>query len=143
MNAYGGYYFEELRPDMTASFAKTISDADLVLFAGVSGDVNPVHMDDTFAAGTRFGRRIAHGFLTGSLISTVAGTRLPGPGCIYLSQNLSFRAPVHPGDTVTARVTVLEVIPGRNRVRLDTRCTVGERTVVDGEALLWVPSRPA
>ena len=137
----GGSFIEDLSVGMTAIYAKTITDADIVLFAGVSGDTNPVHINDDFARHTRFQSRIAHGMLTASLISTVLGTRLPGPGCLYLSQNLKFLAPVHIGDTVVARVTVAEMGPGRNRARMATVCTVGATRVVEGEAMVWVPSR--
>jgi 3-hydroxybutyryl-CoA dehydratase len=89
-----GFYLEDLAPDMEASVSKVITDEDVKAFAGLSGDVNPVHLDDEFASGTIFKKRIAHGFLTGALFSTVLGTKLPGPGCIYLSQGLKFRAPV-------------------------------------------------
>ena len=95
-----GYYLEDLELGMTAIYAKTVTEADVVLFAGISGDINPVHLDNEFAKGTMFKGRIAHGMLTASFISTVLGTNLPGPGCIYVSQNLKFRAPVRIGDTV-------------------------------------------
>ncbi len=136
-----GYYFEDLSVGMTDVYTKTITDADIVMFAGVSGDTNPLHLDDEFAKGTRFESRIVHGKLTASLISTVLGTKLPGPGCIYLSQNLRFLAPVRVGDTVTARVTVKELMPEKRRARLETVCTVGDTMVIEGEALVHVPSR--
>ncbi len=126
---------------MTAVYAKTVTEADIVLFAGVSGDTNPVHLDAHFAEQTAFKGRIAHGMLSASFISTVFGTRLPGPGCIYLSQNLKFRAPVKAGETVTARVTVKTVNADNRRVAFDTVCTVGDTVVVDGEALLLVSRR--
>ncbi|MBI1179862.1 MAG: (R)-hydratase [Alphaproteobacteria bacterium] len=128
---------------MSASYAKTVTDADITLFAGVSGDTNPVHIDDEFARETMFKGRIAHGMLSASFISTVFGTRLPGPGCIYLSQSLRFKAPVRPGDTVTARVTVAELKPERRQVRFDCVCLVDGKTVLDGEALILVPARAA
>lgn len=136
-----GYYFEDLAVGMTDVYTKTITDADIVMFAGVSGDTNPLHLDDEFARGTRFETRIVHGKLTASLISTVLGTKLPGPGCIYLSQSLRFLAPVRVGDTVTARVTVRELIHEKRRARLETLCTVGDTTVIEGEALVHVPAR--
>ncbi len=126
---------------MTAVYAKTVTEADIVMFAGISGDTNPVHLDALFADQTAFKGRIAHGMLAASFISTVLGTRLPGPGCIYLSQSLEFRAPVKAGDTVTARVTVKDVNPDNKRVAFDTVCTVGDTVVVDGEALLLVSRR--
>jgi 3-hydroxybutyryl-CoA dehydratase len=120
----------------SAEFAKTITEADVVLFAGITGDFNPVHVDAEAAAASRFGGRIAHGMLSASLISTVLGTRLPGPGAIYLSQSLRFTAPVRIGDTVTARVEVVEVMEKR-RVRLVTTCrTQGGTVVVEGEAVV-------
>jgi len=136
-----GYFLEDIEVGMTAIYAKTITDADIVMFAGISGDTNPVHLDANFADQTVFNGRIAHGMLSASFISTVLGTRLPGPGCIYLSQSLKFRAPVKAGDTVTARVTVKDVNPDNKRITLDTICTVGDSVVVDGEALLMVSRR--
>jgi 3-hydroxybutyryl-CoA dehydratase len=136
-----GYYLEDLEAGMSGVYAKTITDADVVLFAGISGDTNPVHLDAHFADQTAFKGRIAHGMLTASFISTVLGTRLPGPGCIYLSQTLRFMAPVKAGDTVTARVTVVSVDSKTKRVTLETNCTVDERVVISGEALLMVSRR--
>ncbi len=136
-----GYFLEDMEVGMTAVYAKTVTEADIVMFAGVSGDTNPVHLDAHFAEQTAFKGRIAHGMLSASFISTVFGTRLPGPGCIYLSQSLKFRAPVRAGDTVTARVTVKDVNPDKKRVAVDTVCTVGETVVIDGEALLLVSRR--
>ncbi len=143
MQELHGYYVDDLTVGMTAVYAKTLTDADVVLFAGISGDVNPVHLNQEFAAGTRFGGRICHGMLTASFISTVLGTKLPGPGCIYVSQNLRFMAPVRVGETVRARVTVKSVDGERGRVTVDTTCTVGETVVVAGEAELVVPRRTA
>mgnify|MGYP001473453328 CR=1 FL=1 len=136
-----GYFLEDLSVGMTAGFAKTVTDADIVLFAGVSGDTNPVHLDDEYAAGTPFKGRIAHGMLTAAFISAVLGTILPGPGAIYMSQSLRFKAPVRPGDTVRARARVTAIDPQRRRVTLETLCTVGGTTVAEGEALVMVPSR--
>ena len=141
MEEQHGYFLEDLEPGMSKVFAKTVTEADLLLFAGVSGDTNPLHLDEEFARDTMFEGRIAHGMLTASLISTVIGTRLPGPGCIYLSQSLKFKAPVRIGDTVAARATVVEIMPERKRVRLHTTCSVGATVVMDGEALILVPSR--
>jgi 3-hydroxybutyryl-CoA dehydratase len=143
MQELHGYYLEDLRPGMTALYAKTVTDADVVLFAGVSGDVNPVHLNQEFADRTMFRGRIAHGMLTASFISTVIGTKLPGPGCIYVSQNLKFKAPVRVGDTVNARVTVLSVDEARGRIAVETTCTVGNVVVIAGEAVLLVPRRAA
>jgi len=136
--------FEDLQAGQTAEFSKTVTEADVVLFAGVTGDFNPAHVDAVYAAQSSFGGRIAHGMLTASFISTVLAMRLPGPGTIYLSQNLRFLRPVKIGDTVTARVEVAEVIPAKRRVRLLTTCSnqAGER-VIDGEALVLVPRESA
>jgi len=138
-----GYFLEDLTAGMTAVYGKTVTDADIVLFTGVSGDTNPLHLDHAFASRTMFGGPIVHGMLTASLISTVVGTRLPGPGCIYLSQNLRFRAPVRVGDTVKTRATIVEVIAEKRRIRLETVCKVGDTVVLDGEALVMVPTRAA
>lgn len=141
MNPQNGYDVEDLSVGMSAEIAKTITDADLVLFAGVSTDVNAVHMDEEFGKTTMFGGRIAHGMLSAGLISAVLGNRLPGPGCIYMSQSLRFRAPVRPGDTVRAKVTVKEVLADKGRAVLDTVCTVGDTVVIDGEAVLMPTSK--
>jgi 3-hydroxybutyryl-CoA dehydratase len=138
-----GYYIEDLVPGMTALYARTVTDADIVLFAGISGDSNPVHLNHEFAARTMFEGRIAHGMLTASFISTVLGTKLPGPGCVYLSQSLKFKAPVRSGDTVNARVTVLDVMPDKGRVTLLTVCMVANEVVLEGEAQVIVPARAA
>ena len=140
--ALNGYYIEDLAVGMTAVFGKTISEADVTLFAGVSGDTNPLHVNAEYAAASRFEGRVAHGMLTASLISAVIATRLPGAGAIYLSQSLRFTAPVRLGDTVTARATVTGVDGERRRVRLATVCSTAETVVIDGEAEVWVPSRP-
>lgn len=132
---------EDLVVGQSASFSKTVTDADLVLFAGVSGDTNPVHLDQDYAAGTMFKGRIAHGMLAAGFISAALGTKLPGPGAIYVSQALKFKAPVRPGDTVHATVTITEIIADRKRVILSTVCKVGETVVVEGEAVMMVPSR--
>jgi len=137
-----GYYFEDMAVGMTGMVGKTITNADLVMFSGVSGDINPVHLNDAFASETIFEERIAHGMLVASLISTVLGTKLPGPGCIYVSQTLSFKAPVKIGDTVIARVRVSKTIPEKKFVELKTTCMVNEKTVIDGEATVMVPGRP-
>ncbi len=141
MDEKHGYYLEDLSVGMTSIYAKTITDADIVLFAGVSGDTNPVHLDAHFADQTPFKGRIAHGMLSASFISTVLGTRLPGPGCIYLSQSLKFRAPVKAGDTVTARVTIRDIAADKKRIVVDTVCTVDDEVVIDGEAMLMVSRR--
>lgn len=142
MDEQRGYYLEDLEVGMSAVYTKTVTDADLVLFAGVSGDINPMHVDQEYARKTMFQGRIAHGMLTASFISAVLGTKLPGPGCIYLSQNLKFKAPVRPGDTVKAKVTVKAIDQERGRVTVDTVCTVADKPVIEGEAVLIVPRKP-
>jgi 3-hydroxybutyryl-CoA dehydratase len=141
LERYHGYYIEDLAVGMSAFFGKTVTDADIVLFSGVSGDTNPLHLNRDFATGTRFGGPIVHGMLTASFISTVIGTRLPGPGSIYLSQSLRFKAPVRVGDTVQVRATVKEINLERRRVTIETVCVVGDTVVLDGEAQIMVPSR--
>lgn len=136
--ALHGYYLEDLSVGMSASFEKTVTEADIVTFADLSGDTNPVHMDEAFAAATPFKGRIAHGMLGASLISTVFGTRLPGPGCIYVSQDLRFKAPVRIGDTVVASVTVAEIDTAKRRVKFTCDCRVGDTVVIEGEAVLMV-----
>lgn len=133
------YTIETLQPGMSASTAKTVTEADIILFSGVSTDVNPVHIDEAFAATTPFGGRIAHGMLSASFISAVLANKLPGPGTIYLGQTLRFKAPVKPGDTVTATVTVKEVIAAKKRIILDTVCTVNGKVVIEGEATTMLP----
>jgi 3-hydroxybutyryl-CoA dehydratase len=137
-----GYYVEDLSPGMSAVFSKTVTEADLLMFAGVSGDTNPLHLDEDFASRTMFESRIAHGMLTASLVSTVLGTRLPGPGAVYVSQSIRFLAPVRIGDTVIARCQIAEVVADKRRVRMTTVCMVGDKKVLDGEAVLMVPARP-
>jgi 3-hydroxybutyryl-CoA dehydratase len=133
-------YFEDLSVGMTETLAKTIASSDVVGFAQLTGDRNPVHLSEHFAAKTTFGGRVAHGLYTASLISAVLGTRLPGPGAIYISQTLNFRAPVRIGDRVDVTVTVAELIPERQRARLTCVCKVENDIVLDGEALVKVPS---
>jgi 3-hydroxybutyryl-CoA dehydratase len=136
-----GLCLEDLTIGMTARFARTVTEADLVLFAGLSGDSNPVHMDETYARGTVFKGRIAHGMLSAAFVSTAIGTKLPGPGTIYCSQNLRFKAPVRIGDTVEARVTVIDIVLEKRRVSLKTTCSVGDIVVIDGDAEVMVPRR--
>ena len=138
-----GYDFDELREGMSDIYGRTLTDADVVLFAGISGDINPVHLNHEFASGTMFEGRIVHGMLTASLISTVIGTRLPGPGCIYVNQSLKFRAPVRVDDTVVARVTVTKLVPEKRFAELATVCTVGEKVVIEGSATVFLPVRSA
>jgi 3-hydroxybutyryl-CoA dehydratase len=136
-----GYSLEDLSVGMSATYERTVTEADVVKFAQISGDHNPVHLDEAFALQTRFKGRIVHGMLSASFLSTVIASRLPGPGTIYLTQNLSFRAPVRIGDRVEAKVTVIDIVPDRARVMLKTVCRVGETVVIEGDALVMVPVR--
>jgi len=136
-----GYAFEDLTEGMSAAYGRTVTEADIVLFAGISGDTNPVHLNEALAADSMFKGRIAHGMLSAAFISTVFGTKLPGPGCIYLSQTLKFKAPVRAGDTVVARVTVAELFPEKRKALFKTECFVGETVVLTGEAEIMVPKR--
>jgi 3-hydroxybutyryl-CoA dehydratase len=136
-----GYYFEDLSVGMEATYAKTITNDDVAAFAELSGDTNPVHLNDDFAAGTIFKQRIAHGFLTGALFSTILGTKLPGPGCIYLSQSLKFRAPVYIGNEVVARAKITGLDPEKGRATLACDCSVNGKTVLEGEAVMMVDRR--
>src|ERR1041385_7961102 len=124
-------FFEDLSVGMAETLRKTIDSSDVVGFAEVTGDRNPIHLSEHFAAKTQFGKRIAHGLYTASLISAVLGTRLPGPGAIYISQTLNFRAPVRIGDEVEVTVTVAELIPERQRARLTCTCRVADEVVLD------------
>ena len=135
--------YEDLQVGMAEEFTKHVSSSDVVGFAEVSGDRNPIHLSEHFAARTPFKTRIAHGLYTASLISAVLGTRLPGPGAIYLSQTLNFKAPVKIGDDVKVVVTVEELMERGNRARLSCICSVDETVVLEGEALVKVPSRDA
>jgi 3-hydroxybutyryl-CoA dehydratase len=136
-------YFEDLSVGQSAEIARTVGAADIDAFAAVSGDANPVHVDADYAATSLFGERVAHGMRAGAYISAVLGVKLPGPGAIYRTQSLKFRKPVKIGDTVTARVTVKELEARRGLVTLETLCLVGDQTVVEGEAVVVVPRRPA
>src|ERR1700722_8461408 len=135
--------FEDLSVGMTERFAKTVAASDVVGFAAVTGDRNPIHLSEHFAAKTPFRTRIAHGLYTASLISAVLGTRLPGPGAVYISQTLNFRAPVKIGDTVIVTVTVAELVAEKSRARLSCQCEVDGEVVLDGEAWVKVPSENA
>lgn len=140
MNSVQGYDIEDLQPGMSASFAKTVTEADILLYAGVSCDINPAHLNEEYAKTTLFGGRIAHGMLTAGFISAVLANKLPGPGTIYLGQTLKFKAPVRAGDTVTATVTVREVFVEKKRVILDAVCKVGDKVVLEGESTMMCTS---
>jgi 3-hydroxybutyryl-CoA dehydratase len=135
-------YFEDLSVGLTETYSKTVKSSDVVGFAEITGDRNPIHLSEHFAAKTPFKGRIAHGLYTASLISAVIGTRLPGPGAIYVSQTLKFLAPVKIGDTVEAIVEVVELIAQRQRARLSCTCKVGDTVVLEGEAIVKIPLRP-
>jgi len=138
-----GLFLEELSVGQSAQLVRTIGEADIVAFAAVTGDTNPVHLDADYAATTSFGQRIAHGMLSAGYISAVLGTTLPGPGAIYLSQTLKFKRPVRIGDEVTARVTITGIDPAKAQVTLATVCLVRNKTVLDGEAVVVVPRQAA
>jgi 3-hydroxybutyryl-CoA dehydratase len=135
-------YFEDLSVGMRESYSKVVKASDVVGFAEISGDRNPIHLSEHFAAKTPFGGRIAHGLYTASLISAVIGTRLPGPGAIYISQTLRFLAPVRIGDTVEASVEIVELTEKGRRGKLRCECRVGDTVVLEGEAEVKVPARP-
>ena len=137
------YYFEDLELGMEASVVKTVTAADTLAFAEITGDWNPVHLDREYAAKTVFREPIAHGMLTAGYISAVFGSQMPGPGAIYVSQTLNFRAPVKIGDHVLAKVRVVELYPTKRRVRFDCVCVVDGKVVLEGEAVLMVAARPA
>ncbi len=136
------YYIDDLKPGMSESFEKTVTERDVELFGEVSGDMNPVHFDEEFARKTIFRGRIAHGVLCLSYMSTVLGMKMPGPGTIFMSASARFKAPVRIGDTVVTTCTVKEVVPEKRRVLFDCVCKVGDNTVVEGEALVMAPARP-
>ena len=140
MNELNGHDFEDMHVGMTATYAKTITEADIVLFAGASGDNNAMHTNEEFAATTPFKGRIAHGMLSASVISAAIANKLPGPGTVYMRQNLEFRAPVRAGDTVHATVTVREMLAEKKRVVLETVCRVRGTVVITGEALVKATS---
>ncbi|MEE4235186.1 MAG: MaoC family dehydratase [Anderseniella sp.] len=134
-------YFEDLSLGLSETYSKEVKASDVIGFAEISGDRNPIHLSEHFAARTPFKGRIAHGLYTASLISAVIGTRLPGPGAIYLQQTLNFKAPVRIGDTVIARVEVAELTERGRRARLNCTCEVNGTLVLEGEALVKVPTR--
>lgn len=135
-------FFEDLTIGLSETISKDVLSEDVIAFADISGDHNPIHISDEFASKTIFGQRIAHGLFTASLISAVLGTRLPGPGAVYLSQTLHFHAPVHIGDTVAVTCTVIELVEHGHRAKLKCECKVGDKVVLEGEAVVKVPTRP-
>ena len=138
-----GFYFEDLEVGMNAEVTKVISEADVQAFADLSGDMNPLHLDEEFAKHTRTGGRVVHGMVSASLLSTIVGYKLPGPGCLWMAQTLRFLQPVRIGDRVRARGSIVEIMADKQRVRMEMTCQVEEQNVIEGEALLWVPSRHA
>jgi len=139
----GGMFFEDLTVGQSAELTRTVDDKAIQAFADVSGDYNPVHMDEVFAATTPFKGRIAHGMLSAAYISALIAGKLPGPGAIYIGQTLSFRRPVKIGDEVTVTVTITALDAEKARATLSTVCTVAGKAVLDGEATIMVPRRPA
>lgn len=136
-------FFEDMSVGMTETYLKEVKSSDVIGFAEISGDRNPIHLSEHFAARTQFGSRIAHGLYTASLISAVIGTRLPGPGAVYLSQTLQFKAPVRIGDMVEAKVEVVELIEKGDRARLSCSCSVDGQVVLEGEAVVKAPRQGA
>lgn len=137
------FYTDELKVGLTAVQSKTITETDIILFSGISTDVNAVHINEEYAKTTIFGKRIAHGFLAGSLISSALANQLPGPGTILLEQNMKFLAPVHAGDTVRAVLEVVEVNYEKNKVKIKAQCFVGDKMVIDGMSYVKSTARPA
>ncbi len=136
-----GYFFEDLHVGQTATLSKTITDADIMMYSAISLDTNPIHLDEELARQSRFGGRIAHGMLPAGLISALLGTQLPGPGTIYLRQSLAFKAPVRIGNVVKAIVEITDLNLPRKSATLRTRCMVEDDVVIDGEAVVLVPTR--
>ena len=139
MVLHNGFSLKEIEIGMFATYSQTITDADVKSFAGLSGDNNPVHMSDEYAIESRFKKRIAHGLLSASFFSALFGTKLPGPGCVYVSQNLNFHAPVFLGDTVVAKVIVMSVDLRKKIIYFSTTCSVQNKVVISGEAGIYVP----
>ena len=139
----GGFRLEDLSVGQSAEQAHTVTEADIAAFAAVSGDTNPLHMDEAYAATTAFKGRIAHGMLGASFISAILGNDLPGPGSVYLNQSLRFRRPIRIGDVVTARVSVAVIDADKARVTLETLCLVDGKAAIEGEAVVMVERRSA
>ncbi|MDD2699122.1 MAG: MaoC family dehydratase [Arcobacteraceae bacterium] len=130
---------EEIGIGMSASYSQTITDADIKAFAGISGDRNPVHLDEHYAENSRYKKRIAHGLMTASYFSALFGTKIPGEGCVYVSQSLNFKRPIYIGDTVIATVEVVKIDLEKNRVFFKTTCKVKNKIVTDGDAEIYIP----
>lgn len=124
---------------MSGEYSQTVTDADIKAYAGISGDNNPVHMDEKYAQNSRFKRRIAHGLFSSGFFSAIFGTKIPGPGCVYVSQRLDFKRPVYMDDTVNAFVEVTHIDLTSRKVTFSTKCTVNNKCVIDGEAVLYIP----
>lgn len=139
--ALGAIPIESIQTGMTVSYSQTITDADIKAYAGLSGDHNPVHVSDEYANSSKFGKRIAHGLMSAGFFSALFGTRLPGPGCVYVSQSLQFKRPVYMGDTVVATVKVRSVDIAKCRVFFETICVVGGKVVIKGEAEIYIPPK--
>ncbi|EPJ0879091.1 TPA: MaoC family dehydratase [Citrobacter freundii] len=135
------YKIEDISIGMSASYSQTITDADIKAFAGISGDRNPVHLDEKYAESSRFKKRIAHGMISAGFFSALFGTKIPGEGCVYVSQNLKFRKPVYIGDTVVATIEVKGIDISKRRVFFDTYCKVGKSKVITGEAEIYIPEQ--
>lgn len=135
------YKLEDISIGMSASYSQTITDADIKAYAGISGDRNPVHLDEKYAESSRFKKRIAHGMISAGFFSALFGTKIPGEGCVYVSQNLKFRKPVYIGDTVIATVEVKSIDIDKRRVLFDTYCKVGKSKVITGEAEIYIPEQ--
>ena len=137
-----GKTIDQLRVGDTAQFSKTVSETDVYLFAGVSGDFNPAHINEQYASGTYFGKRIAHGLLSAGFLSAVLANQLPGPGTIFLSLSIRFQAPVFIGDTITARAEVAQINSEKHRVTMNLTCiNQEEKQVLEGEAVLSPPKK--
>lgn len=136
----GSIPIEDISVGMKANYSQTITDADVKSYAGLSGDHNPVHVSDEYASTSRFEKRIAHGLMSAGFFSALFGMRLPGPGCVYVSQNLNFKRPVYIGDTVLASIEVKSIDIARRRVMFDTVCTVLGKKVIDGQAEIYIPA---
>ncbi len=137
-----GYYVEDLKPGMSENYVHAVTERDIQMFGELSGDMNPAHFDEAYAATTPFKTRIAHGMLSASYISTILGMKMPGPGTIFMSLTTKFKAPVRIGDKLAATCTVREVIAEKRRVIFDCVCKVGDLVVIEGEAMVMAPSRP-